>query len=271
MSKIRQILRWVGITTSSFIFSLMIAHSALAQNVYMEEMTWMEIRDRMRAGAHTVIIPIGGTEQNGPHMITGKHNIIVRYTAGEIAKRVGNTLVAPVISYVPEGRITPPEGHMNFPGTLSVRDNTFRMLLEDAAASLKQHGFRRILFIGDHGGSQKAQQDVAGQLNGQWASSSVTVMNIGDYYAKNGQEQHAEKIGARSPNPAGHAALIDTSEMMAIHSQGIRNELRARNREEDFEKTGANGDSTQASADHGRAFLGMKIEAAVQQIKQLGY
>src|SRR5688500_7455961 len=78
-------------------------------SVYMEELTWKEIRDKIRLGSVTVIIPSGGVEQGGPHLVTGKQNVVARHTAGEIAKSV-NGLVAPVIAYVPEGRIDPPEG-----------------------------------------------------------------------------------------------------------------------------------------------------------------
>ena len=90
-----------------------------SQSVWIEELTWVEVRDAIRAGKTTLIFPTGGTEQNGPHMVLGKHNYIVKHNAGEIAKRLGNALVAPVLGYVPEGRIDPPEGHMRFPGTIS--------------------------------------------------------------------------------------------------------------------------------------------------------
>lgn len=264
-TNIKKISFFLSICLSSLVaFS---AHAASSQ-VYMEDMTWMEIRERIQSGVNTAIIPVGGTEQNGPHMVTGKHNTIVHYTAGEIAKRMGNMLVAPVITYGMGGRITPPEGHMKFPGTISVRDDTFMALLEDAAASLKQHGFKTIYIIGDHGGTQDAQAKVAERLSASWASNGVRVIHLSDYYAKNGQEQYAETIGARSPNPGGHAALIDTSELMAIESSGIRNNLRGRHSEADFAATGATGDSSQASADYGRHFLSLKIEAAVNQINR---
>lgn len=70
--------------------------SAQAQDsVFLEELTWTEVRDAIQAGKTTVIIPTGGTEQNDPHMVLGKHNVRVKITAGEIAKRLGNALVAP--------------------------------------------------------------------------------------------------------------------------------------------------------------------------------
>ena len=87
--------------------------------VFLEELTWTEVRDALAAGSTTVIIPTGGTEQNGPHMVLGKHNYLVRYKAGEVARRLGNALVAPVMAYVPEGDVDPPSGHMRFPGTIT--------------------------------------------------------------------------------------------------------------------------------------------------------
>lgn len=251
----------------SFFLLTMLPAKALAGQPYIEDMTWMEVRDAMQNGATSVIIPTGGVEQNGPHMITGKHNHIVRFTAGEIASQIDGMLVAPVITYVPEGRISPPEGHMKFPGTMSVEKATFKALLTDAAASLKQHGFKRIYFIGDHGGSQSLQQEVAATLTDRWASGGVQVIHVSDYYARNGQAEYAEQMAAGGPNPAGHAALIDTSELMAIHASGVRQNLLARNSEDDFERTGANGDSKAASAAHGRRFLSLKVNAAVKQIK----
>ena len=76
-------------------------------SVFLEDLTWTEVRDAIAAGKTTAIIPTGGTEQNGPHMALGKHNYLVKYKAGEIARRLGNALVAPVIAYVRGGRDQP--------------------------------------------------------------------------------------------------------------------------------------------------------------------
>ena len=57
-------------------------------SVFLEDLTWPEVRDAVAAGTTTVIIPTGGTEQNGPHMVLGKHNYLVKYKAGEIAKQL---------------------------------------------------------------------------------------------------------------------------------------------------------------------------------------
>ena len=119
-----------------------IGQQALAQDsVFLEELTWTEVRDAVQAGKTTVIIPTAGTEQNGPHMILGKHNITVKYTAGEIAKQLGDALVAPVVAYVPEGSIDPLSGHMRYPGTITLPEEYFMKLLEYAARSFHAHGF----------------------------------------------------------------------------------------------------------------------------------
>src|SRR5436309_13745328 len=90
--------------------------------IFLEEVTWTELRDLIRSGKTTIIVPIGGTEQNGPDMALGKHNVRVKLLSEKIALGLGNALVAPVIAYVPEGSVSPPTAHMRFPGTITVPD-----------------------------------------------------------------------------------------------------------------------------------------------------
>src|SRR5664279_3267936 len=120
------------------------------QPVYLEEMTWTEVRDAIAAGRTTVILPVGGTEQNGPHMVLGKHNVRVHVLAGRIAAQLGNALVAPVVSYVPEGPVDATSGHIKYPGTITVPPDAFKSLLEGAARSFRRAGFRDVVLIGDH-------------------------------------------------------------------------------------------------------------------------
>ena len=105
--------------------------------VLLEELTWTEVRDAVRAGKTTVIIPAGGTEQNGPHMALGKHNARVKVLSQDIARQLGDALVAPVIAYVPEGGIAPPTAHMRYPGTITAPEDAFQKVLEFAARSFK--------------------------------------------------------------------------------------------------------------------------------------
>src|SRR5215470_8960070 len=192
--------------------------------VFLDELTWTEIRDRVHAGATTVMIPIGGTEQNGPHMAVGKHNVRVKVLSEKIARALGNALVAPVLAYVPEGRLDPPDGHMRFPGTITVPNDVFEKMLESAARSLALHGFRDVVFLGDHGGAQADQRTVAARLNRQWTKSASRAHAIDEYYQASQVEfpQLLKRRGYRQDELGSHAGLADTSLMLAINPRLVR-------------------------------------------------
>jgi hypothetical protein len=141
----------------------------------------MDVRDALAEGKTTAIISTGGIEPNGPWLVTGKHNYVLRANCDRIAKALGNALCAPVMELVPEGRIEPPSGHMTSAGTISLREETFEMVLTDVAESLQQHGFRNIVFIGDSGGNQTGMENVANALNAKWGGKSRAHF-IGEYY-----------------------------------------------------------------------------------------
>jgi creatinine amidohydrolase len=244
------------------------AQAQTGGSVAMEDLTWVEVRDRIAQGASTVIVPIGGTEQSGPHMATGKHTSIIRYAANDIARKLGNTLIAPVIAYNPSGRISPPEGNMQFPGTISLREETLAMVLEDVAGSLKQSGFRLICLLGDNSGSQRIQQLVADKLSTDWSAEGVRVLHVGSFAEAAPQLAWAEANGAMAPAPMAHAGMAETSQLMAVNPAQVRGNLLAAFSERDFATQGAAGDATQSNATFGRGILGVKIDAALRQIKQ---
>lgn len=232
-----------------------------AQEVETERMTWVEIRDAIAAGKTTVIIPTGGTEQNGPHMVTGKHNFIVRETARRIALGLGNALVAPVLAYVPEGDIAKAEGHMAFPGTISLPPSIFAGVLESAAYSFAIHGFKLIVFLGDSGPNQEPQREVASTLSQRWAGDGVRVINADAYYAKNGGLEWLIAEGESEAVIGSHAAVRDTSELLAVFPAGVRNDKRA------ADKEGVLGDPRRATVERGERLLDLKVAAAIQEIQ----
>ena len=152
--------------------------------VWLEELTWMDVRDAMKAGKTTIIISTGGIEPNGPWLALGKHNYVLRANCDAIARKLGNALCAPVVPFVPEGTIDPPSSHMLTVGTISLEEATFEALLTDMARSYKTHGFDTIVFIGDSGGNQTGMKNVADRLNAQW-TAKPTVVFIPEYYAYN--------------------------------------------------------------------------------------
>ncbi len=155
-----------------------------ADSVFIEELTWMEVRDRIADGATTAIVATGGIEQNGPYVVTGKHNLVLRATTEAIARRLGNALVAPIIKLVPEGDHDPPTGHMRFPGTIGLTSETFEMVLHDVARSLSVSGFTDVLLIGDSGGNQRGMAAVAERWNEAPPHPGVRLHHIPEYYTE---------------------------------------------------------------------------------------
>jgi creatinine amidohydrolase len=166
-----------------------------ATTVWIEEMTWMDVRDAMKAGKTTVILPTGGIEPNGPFLALGKHNYVLHANCDAIARRLGNALCAPILKFVPEGPVDgSPTGHMNSPGTISLSNETYQAVLTDVARSLKAHGFQNIIFIGDSGGNQNGQKAVAEALTAQWNGRPV-VAHIPEYYTYNVVSDHMKQNG----------------------------------------------------------------------------
>jgi len=143
------------------------------KTVWIDQMTWMDVRDALAAGKKTVIIPSGGIEPNGPWTVLGKHDYIARGLCDAVARRLGNALCAPVVEFVPEGEPGGAMAHMNTVGTIGVSDTTYAALLSDIARGMKLHGFENIILIGDHGGGQKVMADVAASLNKEWGTTNA--------------------------------------------------------------------------------------------------
>ena len=250
---------------------LLFANAAVAQTpdtVFTEKLTWQEIRDAIAAGKTTIIVPTGGTEQNGPGMAEGKHNVRVASNANAIARRLGNALVAPVVAYTPEGSIDPPSGHMRFAGTISIPEPVFAAVLENIARSLKQHGFRDIVFIGDSGPNQKPQEDVAKKLNAEWArtNANTRVHAITGYYRSDPEGDAAIMMarGIKREQIGNHADPRDTSQMMAVDPTMVRNsKIVAADG-----KNGIQGDPRGSSAEIGHALLDKNLARTVDLIRQ---
>ena len=170
--------------------------------VWLEEMTWMDVRDAMKAGKTTVIISTGGIEPNGPWLALGKHNYVLKANCDAIARKLGNALCAPIVPFVPEGSLDPKSGHMTTVGTISMREETFQALLTDIVHSFKVHGFQNIILIGDSGGNVTGMKTVAEKLNAQWNGSPV-VAHIPEYYDYNSVAKLLDEIGVTKAGQKG--------------------------------------------------------------------
>jgi len=233
--------------------------------VFIDELTWEETRDALKAGKTTAIVPIGGTEKNGYHMVLGKHNYVVTHAANLMARRLGNTLVAPVIQYVPEG-----DPDRQNAGAITLPSPAYDTLLDAAARSLQAHGFKEILFIGDSGGNQAGMTAVAAALNTEWGSAGAKVYALTDYYNEGRDHYRAWLMAAFAYDDdivGSHAGISDTSQMLHVYPAGVRkSQIVPWGGAKD---SGVTGDPSRATAEIGRMGIEFKVNAGIGQYKLL--
>jgi creatinine amidohydrolase len=280
-------MRYLLKTTAIWIAFLCISSTVFAQkSVYLEELTTVEVAAMVKNSPATpsvVIIPVGGTEQNGPHMAIGKHNVRVKVLAGRIAQQLTAlnlpTIVAPVVSYVPEGNINPPTEHMKWPGTVSISEDAFKSMLLSAARSFRQHGFTDIVLIGDHGGYQSALAAVEATFNKDAKSdtksngkSKAKVHFIADYYQATASTQSSYIAALRTKGLSDfeigtHAGSADTSLQLAIDPSTVKPEKFAESA--NLGRPGGTlGDPRPASAALGQLGLDATVKMSVLAIQK---
>jgi creatinine amidohydrolase/Fe(II)-dependent formamide hydrolase-like protein len=256
----------VAVVTVEMAFPRASLTAPVPDTAEMADMTWVEVRSAIEHGFTVAIVPTGGIEQNGPHMVLAKHDYIVRKAANRMAKELGHTLVTPVVSFVPQGNYEPPTSNMQYPGTLGVPEPVFAGVLEGIARSLKSAGFKKIFFIGDHGPSQAAQAAVAAKLTLEWSGQGTAVMHVSDYYVDAAQIKYLRDKGETAAAIGEHAGIIDTSELLSVHPQGV-DLARVAALPSRSEPTGASGNPARSLAEYGTALLEIRIQAGLRQIK----
>ena len=249
-----------------------LSRSAVAQSanqsVFLENLTWTEVRDLQRAGTRTIIIGTAGQEQKGPHMVMGEHKYVLQHTSERIAKMLGKTLVAPIITYVPEGSWnTPLRGHMAKAGTITLPEDRFIELLVHTGRSLQAGGFTTIILIGDSGGNQSGMKAAADQLNAAFGASGARALFIGDYYTKSSADirTYLSGLGHSTESIGSHAGMVDTSELLFVNPKLVRRDRLALNG--GSPDSGVSGDPTKATPELGKALIQIKIDNAVSQIR----
>jgi creatinine amidohydrolase len=151
---------------------------AALDSVWTEELTWMEVRDAIKAGKTTGLILTGGVESNGPHLATGKHNFVLKVMGEAIARKLGNALVAPIVTLEP-GR---PDADRVAPGSVFLSQATYRAVLTDMGSSLRGMGFTTVILMGDSGGNQGAMKEVAAALDEKYKAAGTRFYFIPEFY-----------------------------------------------------------------------------------------
>jgi creatinine amidohydrolase len=236
-------------------------------SVWIEDLTWPEVRDAIASGKRTAIVYVGSTEQNGPHMVLGKHNFIARALAQRIAEELGDALVYPTLPYAIAGNAITRTGHMRFPGTVSLPPEVFFGVVRGVAQSALTAGFKVVLLMGDHGGGQDELALAAKELDAQARPDGARVLFIGDLYAKS-RAQMRDILASRGlPTTDDHAGIPDTSSLLYLQKQDawIRKDKIALA----DAKTGVQGHPQFSSAELGKVYLDLKVDLALKQIRTL--
>jgi creatinine amidohydrolase len=241
---------------------------AQVQSVFIEDLTWPEVRDAIAGGKRTAIIYVGSTEQNGPHMVIGKHNFVARALARRIAEELGDALVYPILPYAVAGNALTRTGHMRFPGTVTLAPEAFFGVVRGVGQSALAAGFKVVAMMGDHGGGQEELALAAKELSVEARANDARVLFIGDLYAKS-RVQMRELLAKRGlPTDEDHAGIHDTSALLAIETtpgQWVHKDKLPLAEA----KTGVQGHPQFATPELGKIYNDMKVDLAVKQIRSL--
>jgi len=244
----------------------------------LEEMTWPEVEEVLAAGRATVVVAVGAVEQHGPHL-----PLLVDAARGdrlalEVAERLGDAVVAPTI------RVGCSEHHMGFAGTVSLRRNTLEAICLDYTVSLARHGFQRICFVPSHGGNFGPLAGMLPDLRAAVApdcrvdayTDLIGFMELWQAAVSEVAPELVERVG-------GHADLAETSEMLCIrpdlvredraeagHVQPFDEELKERIFREGFRgvtRNGILGDARGATEEIGEACLAAAADGIVAALE----
>jgi creatinine amidohydrolase len=223
--------------------------------VFVEQMTVTELRAAIAAGKTTVLVMAGGMEDNGPYVEIAQHNSIVRELGNRIARRLGNTLVAPVAGIAPGT------------GIITLSEATYKSLLIDMAASLRTQGFRNILLLADHDADVAPAEEVAASLRSKWKGSGTNVWYVPEYYNYTAAAAYsANALGNREKPEGYHDDYFVDAISAASDPEVIRLPERAR-----AGRTSINGIDLAApkAVEDGKKIIEFRVEAAVKAIRNL--
>ncbi len=247
----------------------------MRDTVLIEEMTWPEVRDAIAGGKRRVIVMLGAMEQHGPHMPIGVDTYLGYATGARLARRLGDALVAPVVS------LGYSRGHLPMAGTVSIEEPVLEAIIADVCRSLGQHGFKEIILLCSHGGNYHALQHALPGLRRELAGVRVSAITDFDEWLEN-TKQFAAREGLDMARLGVHAAQGETSMMLAHRPdlvqmdkacEGFLGDASIRWRSkvpppmDEMSPTGILGDARNASAALGEKIFADRIERIARMIE----
>jgi creatinine amidohydrolase len=207
-------------TALTFVASAATAQPARAVNVNdivaLEMLTHTELTQKMKDGWTSILVVTGGTEERGPHDVLGGHNILANSHATMAAKKLGKTLVAPVLPIAVNATgLNANREEADQPGAIQMPADVFKQVQLAEIDSLARSGFKDIFVMGDHGGGQQQMKEAAEEMDKKWSAKGVHVYYVSDFYNKTHDDIDMYLYEHQLPI-AGHGAMLETSEMLYL-------------------------------------------------------
>ena len=243
----------------------------------MEEMNWVDIKKAINDGFKTVIIGVGSTEQHGPHLPTQTDALIADVMVNLIVQKLKNALQAQTI------RVGCSDHHLPFPGTISLKQSTLRVIIHDYIESFQRHGFENIVFVPSHGGNFKPLEIAVEEAKKLYPNLKIIAITDLMRFVKE-QNKIAESLNITEEEAGAHAGEAETSEVLYLAENLVKREkfqsgYLGKLGEEEIElvfkrgmpaltEIGVIGDPHKASKEHGKIYVEKMVEFLTEEIEK---
>ena len=188
----------------------------VANIVDMELLTHAELSQKLKDGWTSVLLAAGGTEERGPQDVLGGHTMMAHSHAAMIARKLGKTLVAPVLPIAVNATGLNANREMaDQPGAMQMPAEVFKQVQLAEIDSLARSGFKDIYVMGDHGGGQNEMKEAADEMDKKWSAKGTRAYYVSDFYNKTHDDVDMYLFEHKLPI-AGHGAMLETSIMLYL-------------------------------------------------------
>lgn len=248
----------------------------MIETVRIDEMNWVDIKEKIEQGYTTAIFGVGSTEQHGPSLPEQTDALQADRFANLLARELGNSLQAPTIN------VGYSEYHLNFPGTISLRKSTLNAIIEDYIISLARHGFKNIVMYVSHGGNEESVKETIVKMQKEYPNINMFYYYTQDIYPA--VRVMGQKYDLTVGEMGSHAGDMEASIVMHLAPELVKKErlvkgltkimtprLRKKYKNEGFDaitENGVVGDQTRASAEKGKDYIDNFKIVALEYIKK---
>ena len=204
------------VALSALCSSVVSAQVTVANIVDLELLTHTELTQKLQEGWTSILVAAGGTEERGPQDVLGGHTMMAHSHADMIARKLGKTLVAPVLPIAVNATgLNAAREMADQAGAIQMPADVFKQVQLAQIDSLARSGFKDIYVMGDHGGGQNEMKEAADEMDRKWSVKGTRVYYVSDFYNKTHDDvdmylyEHKLPIG-------GHGAMLETSIMLNL-------------------------------------------------------